>query len=213
MFDLTNKNFENKGMKVSKIVVGFFQVNCYIVQDKGSCIIIDPGDNAHEIISMINKLRCAPEMIIATHAHFDHIMAVKPLKEFFSVPFLLHADDVPILQKQEEFVRSVWGLKIPELVKEADMFLKDGESVGTLTVSHTPGHSPGSISLLGEGFAIVGDTIFRESVGRTDLPGGDPIKLRESIEKLLNLPDDTILYPGHGPETTVGHEKKFNPFL
>lgn len=200
-------------MKVVRISAGFFQTNTYIVMDKGLCIIIDPGEEVEKIMQVIRELRCSPNKIVCTHAHFDHILGVNPLKRNFDIPFVIHSDDLLILRKQKEFVKSFWGIEIDDIPDSADDFIGEGEEIGGLKVIHTPGHSPGSITLIGKTFAIVGDLIFKESVGRTDLPGGDEKTLLNSITRVLSLPENIILCPGHGPETTVGHERKFNPII
>ncbi len=200
-------------MRIERISGGFFGTNTYIVVEDESCIIIDPGEEIGKIVQRIRELGCTPLKIISTHAHFDHILGVNSIKREFRIPFLIHPEELPILREQKEFVKTFWGLDIEDIPESADGFVEEGDKIGSLKVIHTPGHSPGSITLLGDSFAFVGDLIFKESVGRTDLPGGDDITLLKSIHRVLQLPDDTVLYPGHGPETTVGHEKKHNPFI
>ncbi len=200
-------------MRVIKISGGFFQTNTYLLVDGHICIIVDPGEEISEILQMLNKLSCTPDRIVCTHAHFDHIIGVNALKKKFRIPFFIHSEDLPILRSQKEFVKLLWGLEIRDIPQDADGYVEEGDKIGNLKVLHTPGHSPGSITLLGDTFAIVGDLIFKESVGRTDLPGGDEKTLLSSIARILSLPDDTLLYPGHGPKTTVGYEKKFNPVI
>ena len=200
-------------MRVIRISGGFFQTNTYIVVEGESCIIVDPGEEVEKIIQAVKELRCTSFKIICTHAHFDHILGVNPIKREFGTTFLIHPEELPILRGQKEFVKTFWGLDIEDIPNFADGFVDEGDEIGNLKVIHTPGHSPGSITLLGDSFAIVGDLLFRESVGRTDLPGGDSTTLLKSIHRIIQLPDDTILYPGHGPETTVGYEKKHNPII
>jgi len=154
---------------------------------------------------------------VATHTHFDHVLGVTELKTQTGAPFLIHKDDLETLEAMQERVRMFFGLKVPAPPK-VDGFLKEGDSVNfgdeRLNILHTPGHSPGSISLVGDGYVITGDALFNQSIGRTDLPGGDFDTLINSIKsKLFALPDDTMVYPGHGSETSIGDERLANPFV
>jgi len=202
---------------VEKLVVGLFDTNCYIVgsQSSGEGMIIDPGDKAKAILKKVEELGLDIKLIVLTHGHIDHVGALKKIKEATGVEVAMHSDDAQSLGKQPLGI--VLGLFYPA-PPSPDRLLEDGDSidVGDLRfeVLHTPGHTPGGICLLGEGVIFSGDTLFKYSVGRTDLPGGSYTKLMDSIQaKLMTLPDDTVVYPGHGPDTTIGGERKGNPFL
>jgi hydroxyacylglutathione hydrolase len=206
-----------KNLKVRTLRVGQLATNCYLVSDNQSAIIIDPGDDADYIIQKINDLDLIPTKIIATHAHFDHIMAVNELKEAYNIPFLLHKSDVPLLKWMRQSALHFTKVD-PGPAPKVDKFLKDKEELktgnskltrpaGGLKIIHTPGHTPGGIVLYSNkvGVAFVGDTIFaRGRVGRTDFPYCSKNDLQKSTRKLLKLPAKTICYPGHGPKTTIG---------
>jgi len=187
--------------KVHTLVVGRLQTNCYILQSDSAALVVDPEPNG----------------IIATHTHFDHVLGVDSIRAKLTIPFLIHHDDLSTLESMQKRVRQIMGFSVPPPPK-VDRFLKDGESIAfgedQVKVIHTPGHSPGSISLAGQGFVLTGDALFNQSIGRTDLPGGDLDTLIRSITKrLFTLDNDTIVYPGHGPETSIGDEKLANPFV
>jgi glyoxylase-like metal-dependent hydrolase (beta-lactamase superfamily II) len=180
-------------------------------------MVIDPGDEPARILRFLNDITVKPIQIIATHTHFDHVLGVEAIRSALKIPFLIHRDDLSMLESMQSRVRQFMGLSVPPPPR-VDQFLKDGESItvgkDTVKVIHTPGHSPGSISLVGQGFVLTGDALFNQSIGRTDLPGGDFNTLVRSItERLFSLDDDTIVYPGHGPETSIGDEKLANPFV
>ncbi|MDP6155316.1 MAG: MBL fold metallo-hydrolase [Candidatus Thermoplasmatota archaeon] len=206
-------------MLIKKLVVGPIQANCYIVGDEASKkgIIIDPGDEGDRIMKEVEKLGLNIEFIIATHGHFDHCAGVARIKDKIpDVPFIIHEDDLSFVKDSKNSAMR-WGMVIDQ-VPDPDRFMKVGEEIEvgdiTFTVLHTPGHSQGCISLLcGEGI-FVGDTLFEGSIGRTDFEGGSLDELKKSIkEKLYTLPDDTVVFTGHGAETTIGVEKKFNMFV
>jgi glyoxylase-like metal-dependent hydrolase (beta-lactamase superfamily II) len=203
--------------KIHTIVVGRLQTNCYILQSDTAAIVIDPGDEPRRIIRFVHDIKVKPSQIIATHTHFDHVLGVDTIRTELKIPFLIHHDDLSMLESMQSRVRQFMGFEVPSPPK-VDEYLKDGDSlrVGeeTIHVLHTPGHSPGGISIFGEGYVFTGDALFNQSIGRTDLPGGDLKTLVRSIkERLFNMDDDTIVYPGHGPETTIGDEKLANPFV
>jgi hydroxyacylglutathione hydrolase len=203
--------------KIHTIVVGNLQTNCYILQSGAEAIIVDPGDEPERILRFIKDINTTPTRIVATHTHFDHVLGVDEIRKTMKVPFLIHRDDLPMLQSMQSRVRQFMGFEVPPPPK-VDGYVNDGDSlkVGdeTMRVLLTPGHSPGSISLSGDGFVLTGDALFNQSIGRTDLPGGDPEALIRSIrDRLFTLDDETIVYPGHGPETTIGDEKLANPFV
>jgi len=204
-------------VKIHTIVVGDLRTNCYILESDAVAIIIDPGDEPERIVRFIQDIRVKPSQIIATHTHFDHVLGVDTVRAKLKIPFLIHHDDLSMLESMQSRVRQFMGFEAPPPPK-VDRYLKDRDSleVGdeTIRILHTPGHSPGSISLSGEGYVFTGDALFNQSIGRTDLPGGDLYTLIHSIrERLFKLNDDTIVYPGHGPETTIGDEKLANPFV
>jgi len=203
--------------KIHTIVVGRLQTNCYILQSNHGAIIIDPGDEPERIVRFLNDIKVKPTQIIATHTHFDHVLGVDSIRAKLNVPFLIHRDDLSMLESMQNRVRQFMGFEVPPPPK-VDRYLKDGDllNVGDerIHVLHTPGHSPGSISLSGDGYVFTGDALFNQSIGRTDLPGGDLKTLMYSIrEKLFKLDDATTVYPGHGAETTIGDEKLANPFV
>jgi len=199
------------------LVVGQLQTNCYVLQSQSEALIVDPGDEPERILRFVKDIKATPKLIVATHTHFDHVLGVDEVRKATKTQFLIHHDDLPMLQSMQSRVRQFMGFEVPPPPK-VDGYIKDGDSlkVGdeTIRVLHTPGHSPGSISLSGNGYVLTGDALFNQSIGRTDLPGGDLNTLIYSIrEKLFKLDDDTTVYPGHGPETTIGDEKLANPFV
>jgi glyoxylase-like metal-dependent hydrolase (beta-lactamase superfamily II) len=177
-------------MKIETLVVGRMATNCYIAGD----IIIDPGDDAEYIIS---HLQAPPRMIVATHGHFDHIMAAYALQLAYNIPFYIHDDDIFLLSRMQSSAKHFLGLK------EVDPPPKPSKLSGVPFI-HTPGHTPGSICLQFGDTLIVGDTLFADGgVGRTDHSYSDPRKLSESIEKIHSLPRGTKILPGHGKEFTL----------
>ncbi|HLJ61282.1 MAG TPA: MBL fold metallo-hydrolase [bacterium] len=199
--------------------VGPVQANCYLFGDDavGELFVIDPGDEPERILAAVRRHGGRVAAIVNTHGHFDHVMAVEAVRRATGAPFWIHEAERQVLAEGPARAKEIFGVDVPPS-PAVDRWLKDGEllRVGSLglTVRHTPGHSPGGVCLLGEGLAFVGDTLFAGSIGRTDLPGASTEALLESIARvLLPLPDDTICYPGHGPETTIGEERRSNPFL
>lgn len=205
-------------MIFERLVVGPLGVNCYIVGDAKTreAIIVDPGGNARDILDTLRREQVKPVAIVNTHAHFDHLIALNQVREKTGAPFWIHAAEAPVLASAQLGAR-MFGFAMAQ-PKPADRLLHDGEVMNlgalSLQVLHTPGHTPGGICLRGDTFVIVGDTLFQGSIGRTDLPGGDYATLMASIrDKLMPLPDETVVYPGHGERTTMGEEKVLNPFL
>lgn len=203
--------------RVHTIVVGGLQTNCYIIQSHSTALVVDPGDEGERILRYLNDIKASPTHIIATHAHFDHVLGVEAIRKNLKIPFLIHHDDLFMLQSMQSLVRQFMNLEVPP-PPIVDGYLKDGDilSLGdeTLQIVHTPGHSPGSISISGRDYVLTGDALFNQSIGRTDLPGGNLKTLvRSIVEKLFKLKDETLVYPGHGPETTIGNEKLTNPFV
>ena len=204
-------------VQIYPIVVGRLQTNCYIVHSKDEAIVIDPGDEGECILNFLNDLRVNPKLIVATHTHFDHVLGVDTVRMKTHAPFAIHKEDLPMLEVMQQRVQQFMGFKVPPPPK-VDKFLAQDNTIKvgqeTMRVLHTPGHSPGSISLAGNGYVFTGDALFNQSIGRTDLPGGDLDTLVHSIkDRLFKLDDETIVHPGHGPETTIGDEKLANPFV
>ncbi|TET17413.1 MAG: MBL fold metallo-hydrolase [Dehalococcoidia bacterium] len=204
-------------MIVEKLVVGPFASNCYIVGSKSNKegMIIDPGDEAKQILKRVKQLALDIKLIVLTHGHIDHTGALKEVREVTGAEVVIHADDAKSLK--ERSLSNLFGLLYP-IPPPPDRLLKGGDSIdiGDLhfLVLHTPGHTPGGVCLLGQGVVFSGDTLFNYGVGRTDLPGGSYSQLMNSIQtKLMTLPDNTVVYPGHGPDTTIGAERRDNPFL
>ena len=202
---------------LKKLLVGPLASNCYIVGSESTKegMIIDPADEADEILQSVKESGLKISLIVLTHGHPDHVGALKEIKEATGVEVVIHTDDAESLQQQ--FLGFLFGLSYPA-PPPADRLLKDGDSIdiGDLhfLVLHTPGHTPGGICLLGHGVLFSGDTLFNYGIGRYDLPGGNYSQLMDSLQtKLMGLPDDTVVYPGHGPETTIGTERRGNPFL
>ncbi len=206
-------------MKIVPIPNGMFAENCYLVVDEraGECAIVDPGEEAGLILHKVEESGAKPVAIWLTHAHIDHVLGVPRIVAETGVPVWLHPADRPLYDAVPD--QAAWfGLEPPEPLPAPDHDLAHGTrlTVGGVSfeVRHAPGHSPGSVCLVGPGVALSGDVLFAGSIGRTDLPGADFETLIASIEReLLPLPDDTILYSGHGPETTIGRERQTNPFL
>src|SRR6267378_7260935 len=203
--------------KIHTLVVGRLQTNCYILQSHSTALVVDPGDEPERILRFLNGIEVKPSLIIATHTHFDHILGVNKIRTTLNIPFLIHRYDLSMLESMQSPVRQFMGLTVPRPPK-VDRFVADGESISigqdTVRVLETPGHSPGSISLAGRGYVFTGDALFNQSIGRTDLPGGNLDTLIRSITtRLFSLDDDTVVYPGHGPETSIGDEKIANPFV
>ena len=204
-------------MILRKLEVGPFASNCYIVGSEATAegMIIDPGADAEKILNSVSDLELSIKLIVLTHGHIDHIGAVKEVKEATGVEMAIHAGDACYLQERP--LSTVFGFSYPD-TPPPDRLLQGGDSIdiGDLhfLVLHTPGHSPGGICLLGHGVVFCGDTLFNYGIGRTDFPGSSYSQLMDSIHtKLMILPDSTIVYPGHGPETTIGTERQMNPFL
>ena len=207
-------------MILEKLTVGPFQENSYIIGDEGSGTgaLIDPGDEAARIAMAVEQTGLEISSIIVTHAHIDHVGAVAALVDEYSCPVLMHADAEPML-KQLPTQAMMMGLKFGK-VPTVDRHVDDEEvlEVGALKLRslYTPGHAPGHLAFYveDEGLVLSGDALFAGSVGRVDLPGGSMEVLMRSIEdRLLTLPDETRVYPGHGPQTTIGNERTSNPFL
>ena len=203
-------------MLVKTVAVGPLEVNCHIIGDEksGKAMVVDPGGDAEAIMDVITKNNLSVEYIICTHGHFDHIGAVGAVKSRTGAKMLLHRDELELYTSAPGQAQ-YFGLNI-EKQPAPDQFVADGDviKVGDLSfrVMHSPGHSPGGISLYGEGLALTGDTLFAGSIGRTDLPGSDGGLIGKSLGRLAALPEDTKVLCGHGPSSTIGEEKRHNPF-
>lgn len=200
------------------VAVGPMGANCYIMGCEKTKIgaIIDPGGEAKRILAKVTELGLKVEYIILTHGHIDHIMALGEIKEATSAKIVIHKSDGPMLTDGRKNLSSFMGGNMA--FPAADMNVKEGDSIQLgeveLKVLHTPGHTPGGICIVADGLLVSGDTLFECSVGRSDFPGGSHSTLINSINtKLMMYPDETVVYPGHGPSTTIGYERKNNPFL
>ncbi|WP_062355881.1 MBL fold metallo-hydrolase [Bacillus kwashiorkori] len=207
-------------MRVEQLALGALQTNCYIIYNQDKCIIVDPGGDAGKIIDWISQNQSQPLVILLTHAHFDHIGAVDEIRMKYEVPVYVHQNEAEWLLNPSLNGSQLFFPNSVVRTKQADHFIMgEGDfqmDEFTFRIFETPGHSPGSISFYNEEFqfVIAGDALFNGSIGRTDLPGGDYETLIKSIKtKLLTLPEETIVFPGHGPRTTIKREKLVNPFL
>lgn len=205
-------------LKIEQITVGPLQSNCYIVMcpDTHQAVVVDPGGEADKILETIRELGAKPVMILNTHGHGDHIEANDTIKQTFDIPLAIHEGDAHMLTDPNSNFSAYLGAPITSPV--ADRILRDGDEVDfagrKIKVLHTPGHSPGGISLLIENHLFSGDALFKMTVGRTDFPGASHEVLIKGIkEKILSLDDEILVYPGHGPITTVGEERRNNPYL
>lgn len=199
--------------------VGPLACNCYIVGDPATkqAIVIDPGGEAASLAQELRSQELTVTAIVATHAHFDHLLAAQSLRELTGAPFYMHDSDKPLLDWYEESGRMFLGLELgppPDIDTAAAEGNVLSAGAAELSIIHTPGHSPGSISLASPAAVFSGDTLFAGSIGRSDLPGGNGGTLIGVIkDKLFAFDDDVAVYPGHGPATTVGEERRSNPFV
>ena len=205
-------------MLFKSIVVGELSVNCFVLacEKTRQAIIVDPGDDAPAILDLVKEDDLQIVEIVATHGHFDHIGCTASVIEATGAPFAVHRADLYMVEGLQD-IAGFFGLKTDPPPK-VDRFIDEGDTVRfgeeSLGILHVPGHAPGNIALTWPGHAIVGDTVFAGSIGRTDFENSNHQQLLSSIQnKLFTLPDSTQLYPGHGPATTVGQEKRTNPFL
>jgi hydroxyacylglutathione hydrolase len=205
-------------LRAHVLEVGPLAANAYIVEHTPSraAVVVDPGDDGEAILREIEARSLTLERILLTHGHFDHVGAVALLRRRTGAPVCIHPEDAPALQNAAR-QGLIFGLRIPDqpapdaLVRDGDL-LPFGDS--EFRVAHTPGHTPGGVSYIIGKMAFVGDLVFAGSIGRTDLPGGSYERLIEAVRtKIFTLDDDTVLLPGHGPATTVGTEKRTNPFF
>jgi len=209
-------------VKIDRFVLGAYQTNCYVLRDSAAakdCLIVDTGLEAGELVDFLQKHKLNPVAVVLTHGHVDHITGLAEVREKYpGIKVYIHKLDAEMLTGAASNISALMGQ--PFSTAPADFVCEEGdviESAGIkLEVVHTPGHTPGGICLYSrnEEIVFVGDTLFADSIGRTDFPGGSMTQLVKSIkEKLLTLPDDTVVYPGHGPITTIAQEKQNNPFL
>lgn len=201
-------------MNILTFAVTPFCTNCYVLRNGEEAVVVDPGEATPELLRSIAD--CKVTLIINTHCHCDHSGGNAELVRATGAPLVCHEAELPLLRALPQQGR-MFGVPFPAS-PDPDRHIGHGDTVQvggtTIEVRFTPGHSPGHIVLVGDGFAIVGDVLFSGSVGRTDLPGGSMSLLLHSIKtQLLTLPDDTVVYSGHGPATTIGEERKHNPFL
>ncbi len=208
----------SKGLVIHHFSVGPLQVNCFLVAcgKTGDAMVIDPGDEGARILGLAEREGLQISKVVNTHCHFDHIGANQQVIAATGASLMIHAADLPLLQHARQHAE-VYGLSVVPS-PEPDRLLDHGDTftVGThsFRVFHVPGHSPGSICLLSDGHLFVGDVLFAGSIGRTDLPGGDLNLLVTGARKhLFSLPDETIVHSGHGPDTTIGQERRHNPFV
>lgn len=208
-----------KGMEAMVLKVlptGMFGSNNYILGVGEEGVIIDAGVDVQEVADAVKEMGLRIKYILLTHGHVDHVYRSEDLRRKLGVPLMIHEGDGGYLSEPDAHKPVL--IKIDMNVKAADRLLKDGERIALgdkeLTMLHTPGHTPGGMCILIDGMLFTGDTLFKLSIGRTDLPGGDHNQLMNSLKnKLMLLPADTVVYPGHGQPTTIGYEKNFNPFL
>ncbi len=204
------------GLDVREVTVGPLEVNCYVLHDTGSreAIVVDPGDEPERILDLLKPDGLRVTHIVCTHTHFDHVGAIPELKEATKARIVIHESESEIYEAARDMA-AFWGYDVDPL-PPPDAFVSEGDEIkaGGLVfrILHTPGHSPGGICLYGNGVVVTGDTLFAGSVGRTDFPGGDVNLLKESFRRLISLPEDTMVLPGHGPRSTIGREKRENFF-
>ena len=207
-------------MIVRLLVVGQLNTNCYLVacERTRQAMVIDPGGDAERILKEIDELQLIVDLIVLTHFHFDHVLAAEAVRSATEAPLAIHHSEADLLADPPALFR-FFAPTIPSGIV-ADQLLNDGDrlAIGDLEaeVLPTPGHSPGGIShwFQEKGVVFTGDALFREGIGRTDLPRSDHKTLIRSVrEQLYGLPDDTAVYPGHGPKTTIGHERRHKPWL
>lgn len=204
-------------MQIRQLVLGDLDTNCYIVWDDAQkALIIDPADDADTILNAVRQEGLTVVAVVLTHGHFDHMLAAESVCAATGAPLYVGRGDADAMTDP---VRNLSGwfsdsepVTMTEFrpLKEGDL-LRIGEMV--LSVLETPGHTPGCICLYSEGHLFVGDTLFRDSIGRLDFPGGDPNAMIESLRRLMQLPENTFVYSGHGPSTTIGREMRHNPYL
>jgi glyoxylase-like metal-dependent hydrolase (beta-lactamase superfamily II) len=204
-------------VRVTTFTVGAFQENCYLVEDDDTraAALVDPGSESAKLIAAIQSSGAQLQVIWLTHAHVDHLGAIGGVKARWNVPVYLHPLDRPLYRVADRQAE-LYGMEFDE-APAPDREFSDGQTLNlgdlTFEVMHAPGHSPGHVVIHGHGVAFVGDCLFAGSIGRTDLPASKGADLEKSLERITALPEDTVVYPGHGPATTIGEERETNPFL
>lgn len=197
-------------LKVERYISEAISENCYLLinQNSKKCVVVDPGQDIEKFADYIKKYEI--RYILLTHGHFDHIAGVNSLKEYTDAPVLIHKDDNDMISDPATNLSHLMG---SDTIIKADTFVSDGEIIdfgdNGIKVIHTPGHTPGSVCYKCGDFLFSGDTVFKDSIGRTDLPCGDYYRLRESVERLMELSDNISVYPGHGEMTTIGEFRRF----
>ncbi len=205
-------------LRIHALTVGPFASNCYLVQAGSEALLLDPGAEPERIRAFVEQRGSPPQRIICTHGHIDHIAAVGPLKAQWKIPVALHRADLETARHAPWSAKILFGLTAPRF-PEPEILLEEGDeiSLGTLVgeVWHLPGHTPGSIGIYFPEAQVFfsGDVLFQGSIGRIDLPGGDARAMEASLRRLLALPDEVRVFPGHGPPTTMAQERRGNPFL
>jgi hydroxyacylglutathione hydrolase len=209
---------DNLSLNIHRLISGPFETNCYLVSlpANPAALVIDPAGSARNIFSALQQRDLTCAAVVMTHGHCDHISAAAEMAQS-GAPLWIHTDDAPMLSDPNLSGAALFGF--PQETASPTRLLQDGDEIDVwqgeykLRVLHTPGHSPGGICLLAPGIVFVGDVLFSGSIGRSDLPGGNELVLEASLQKLLTLPDETTVYPGHGPATTIGIERESNPYI
>lgn len=204
-------------MTLRTLCLGELDTNCYILWDENRvAMVIDPADEAEKILSVVHTEQLTVSAVVLTHAHFDHLLAAEEVCAATGAPLYIGQYDEAVLSDPIRNLSGVFQM-CPSVCLVADRTLAEGDvlTVGELsfTVMETPGHTPGCICLMGDGVLFSGDTLFRDSIGRVDFPGGDTPAMLASLRRLTTLPSDLVVYSGHGPATTIGREVKYNPYL
>jgi len=217
----SNRTLWGTMSEILRWILGPLRSNCYIISSGGEAVVIDPGwhEGVEEVVSIARRRSLDVVAIIATHGHFDHVSGVSIIKRDLGGEFMIHEGDYEIAIRAPASALRLTGVEPPR-VPEPDRFLREGDAIRVgdiiLRIMETPGHTMGSITILTETIGMVsftGDTLFRGTIGRVDLPGSSPKMMRESLRRLARLPRETRIYPGHGPESTIGEELENNQYL
>lgn len=199
-------------MKIKILSLGQLKTNCYILYNDKNCIVIDPADDANFITETIEKLRVIPIALCATHGHFDHNLASGELQYIYKIPFYIHKDDLFLINKIDDSVKYWLKVKGETILPYEISFFDENTRLKLdktpLQIIHTPGHTPGSVSIKTEDGLFTGDTLFKGDIGRYDFSYSSKDQIKESLQKLMKLPNSLVIYPGHGESTTISNEKK-----